>query len=331
MTQPSPLRLVRSLNFTDTGGVPDWIMLIPAGPRSEARDGRWFANTNPDAVVAKFHESFTSKGVDMVVDYEDATETDPTSGHPAAGWIDKVENREGAIWGHVTWTEKASAMIAAREYRFISPVMWHHPETNEVQALDSAALTHNPALSMRALAHRQGGNPETKPGELTMTPEARKALCAKLGLAPEASDTAIATAVEELQSDKVKALASAEAPSLDKFVPRADHDKLKGDLETAQSRLSKIDEDAVEGKVDAAIKAGKIAPASRDYHVAACKADPAAFDAFIEGTPKLPVTEGSELDGKKPDDKGTSELTAEDKAMCRDLGISEEDYVKTAA
>ena len=40
---------------------------------------------------------------------------------PAAGWITAMEMRDGVIWAKVDWTGRAAVMIAAREYRFISP------------------------------------------------------------------------------------------------------------------------------------------------------------------------------------------------------------------
>ncbi len=87
-----------------------------------------------------------------------------------------------------------------------------------------------------------------------MNKENRIALCSKLGLATEASDTTIMDAVATLQDDKQKALNSAQTPSLEKFVPRADHDQVKGELVIAQNRIKEIDEGNVEAMVDDAIK-----------------------------------------------------------------------------
>ncbi len=71
----------------------------------------------------------------------------------------------------------------------------------------------------------------------------------------------------------------------------------------------------------------KIAPASRDYHLAACKTDPDAFKKFVETSPVLDITKESGLDDENIPAEGA--LTAEDKAMCSALGLSEETYKTT--
>lgn len=326
MTHQTTLRIDHALNFAADGNVPEWIMLVPAGSKIEGRDGRWFANTNPDGVVAEFNR----QGVDLVIDFEHGSEDGLSTPSPAAGWISEFENRLGAIWGRVKWTSDAAEMIRKREYRYISPAMWHHRKTREVVALTSVALTHQPNLRIQSLnrkANRSDRTPEnSNPKEIKMDAQTRIALCSKLGLASEASDAAIMTAISGLQDEHQKALNSAEQPSLDKFVPRADHDKLKGDLELAQNKLAEGEQIEIEAKVDAAIADGKIAPASKDYHLAACKTDPAAFDKFIEGAPTLAVTEGSGLDEKSPN--ANSSLDDADKAMCSALGLDEAEYAK---
>jgi phage I-like protein len=300
-------------------------MLVPAGDKIMGRDGRWFSNPNPDQVI----ERFTADGGELVFDYEHATEIFPEDPNPAAGWIKALENRNGAIWGNVEWTDRASEMIANKEYRFISPVMWHDPVTNEVIELSSAALTHKPNLEMPALNKRGERNSKKQienlePMETTMDKQNRIALCSKLGLASEASDTAIMEAVNVLQEDRQKALNSASTPSLEKFVPRADHDQLKDELEKANNRIKEIDEGNIEALVDEAIKAKKIAPASREYHLAACKSNPEAFQEYVKTAPVLDITQESGLDDETIPEGG--ELSAEDKAMCSALGIDEAAY-----
>lgn len=328
MTQNHHLRLVHALNFTSEGNVPEWVMLVPAGERINGRDGRWFSNPNPDQVI----ERFVKDGGELVFDYEHATELFPEDPNPAAGWIKALENRNGEIWGNVEWTSRAAEMIARKEYRFISPVMWHDPVTNEIIELSSAALTHKPNLDMPALNRRTDKKPQTtievpEPMEITMDKQNRIALCSKLGLAAEASDTAIMEAVTVLQEDRAKALNSAETPSLEKFVPRADHDKLADELKSANARLEAVDRENIEALVDGAIKDKKIAPASREYHLAACRSDPDAFREYIKTAPVLDITKDSGLDDENIPEGG--DLSAEDKAMCSMLGITEEAYKST--
>lgn len=332
MTQNHTARLAHALNFTENGKAPEWVMLIPAGNRIEGRDGRWFSNPNPELIV----ERFETDGSEVVFDYEHATELEPMEGHPAAGWVKKIENRDGAIWGKVDWTQRALQMIEGKEYRFISPAIYFDPTSFEIYAVSSAALTHKPNFDMPALNkrgdHSQNNNsqinhPQNNPMETTMDKQSRIALCSKLGLAAEASDTSILDAVSVLQENEQKALNSAQQPSLDKFVPRADHDQVISKLEKAQNTINEANDRDITALVDDAISGKKIAPTSRDYHLAACRQDPEAFKKYIETAPVLDIALNSGLDDKQI--PGGGELTAEDKALCSELGISEDEYKAT--
>lgn len=138
-----------SLPIPETAAVPGWIELIPAGSVIVGLDGRQWINDAPDRIVA----AFTARHQPMVVDYEHASEHRAPQGldAPAAGWIDRLEIRAGAIWGHVEWTAQARQRIEAREYRFISPVFTFEKASSRIVALQSAALTNQPNLSLTAL------------------------------------------------------------------------------------------------------------------------------------------------------------------------------------
>lgn len=88
---------------------------------------------------------------DLVIDYEHQTIAAAANGQPApaAGWIGRLEWREGdgLHAAGVRWTNRAAAMIAAREYRFISPVFTFDGKTGEVGDIQSAGLTNNPGLA----------------------------------------------------------------------------------------------------------------------------------------------------------------------------------------
>jgi len=65
-------------------GPPGWLLLVPAG-RFEGRDGRFWVNDRPDAIVA----AFEAAGQPLPIDWEHATEIKAPAGDPApaAGWI----------------------------------------------------------------------------------------------------------------------------------------------------------------------------------------------------------------------------------------------------
>ena len=321
------LRHGLALNLA-SGNVPEWIEVLPRGPQIAGRDGRRWTLADPHAVVAA-----SLKNHALHIDYEHASEVRAPNGEaaPAAGWIDALEVRDGAIWAHVEWTPKARAMIAEREYRFISPTFYFDKKSLAVLSLVSVGLTNQPNLTMTAL-NRDTGTPETPTEERPrMDKEQLKALCRKLGLQDEASPDAILAAVDTLKGDKDKALNAASSPSLDKFVPRADFDKVKGELETASNSLKRIEGEArdkeITSLVDDAVKGGKIAPASKDFYVAVCRKD-GGLDEFRKFVASAPVLTGaSDLD-KKPAANSGADLPADEKAVCAAMGLSEEQFKK---
>ena len=143
-----------NLPLPETAVVPDWIELIPAGSVIVGVDGRQWLNDTPDRIVSAFAAGIKP----MVVDYENASEHRAPQGldAPAAGWIDRLEIRGGAIWGHVEWTAQARQRIQAREYRFISPVFTFEKASSRIAALQSAALTNQPNLNLTALNSSNG-------------------------------------------------------------------------------------------------------------------------------------------------------------------------------
>ena len=196
---------------------PDEIMLIPAGTfatRAHDRRGPW-TNDRPDAVIA----ATKALGLDLPIDYDHQTQRSETNGKeaPAAGWIKSVFARDGAIWGKVEWTEKATAMLRKKEYRFLSPVFMH-TKAGKVQLLRGAALTNDPALSMPALASADDGADEHS-SELA-------ALALELGL-PETSTVAdIRAAVRRGEEDarEARCVATVDAAVEDGRITPANRD-----------------------------------------------------------------------------------------------------------
>lgn len=91
---------------------------------------------------------------------------------PAAGWVDRLEVRAGAIWGHVKeWTARARQQLAEKAYRFISPVFQFEKTSGRIVALTSAALTNAPNLALTALNSRATGVGD---GGIALTEEERQ-------------------------------------------------------------------------------------------------------------------------------------------------------------
>jgi len=132
------------------GGLPDVVELIPAGQHVIGRDGRAWLNDQPQAIL----DAFAADGKDLPVDWNHATELKARHGEPspAAGWINKLEVRDGgSIWGHVTWTDAGRNSLQAREYRYLSPTFLFERETGRITRMGSVGLVNKPNLPLPAL------------------------------------------------------------------------------------------------------------------------------------------------------------------------------------
>lgn len=160
-----------TLPIPDTADPPEWIELIPQGPVVTGADGRRWLNDSQNTILA----AFAARNRPMVIDWEHASEHRAPVGldAPAAGWIDRIEVRAGAIWAHVErWTERAAAMLKAGEYRYVSPVFNYEKETGRIRELTSIGLTNQPNLPLQALNQRDWSGQLSEP---SLTPEEREA------------------------------------------------------------------------------------------------------------------------------------------------------------
>lgn len=310
--------------------VPDWIELIPAG-RFTGRDERVLINDHPDMVI----ELFNNEGIDLVFDYEHLSEADleDKKPSPAAGWIQALENRDGAVWAKVDWTANARQMIAAKEYRYYSPALFtdEDPETGveaHVLGLSSAGLVHSPYLRSAVLNSKQPTTlkSETKEG-VAMKDGKRITLCQRLGLADEASDDAVLSAVETLGD------AAKKADEFDPsgFVPKADYEKVAAKLAEHEANAAGDLKKEAEAAVNEAIDAEKIAPASKDYHLSACSTREGLdqFKTLMGTAGKLALTQKTELEKEQPAKDKVTTLSTNQKQIAKKMGLSNEDYLAT--
>lgn len=136
---------------------PEWVQILPSGPFIKGIDGRSWTMRDPKLII----EAFELNELPMVVDYEHGQEIKAPKGEeaPAAGWIDKLEIRNGEVWARVEWTEKASKAINSREYRFLSPSFAFNKD-KEIIFMSSVGLTNKPNLVMKALNNVQNDSDE---------------------------------------------------------------------------------------------------------------------------------------------------------------------------
>lgn len=320
-----PMNLARALNIALDAIPPDWVQLLPAGPNIVGTDGRAWTLDDPTALVTAIQQ----RGKSLVIDWEHASEHRAPHGldAPAAGWIDSLEVRNGAIWGHVEWTPRAAQQIRDREYRYLSPVFSYEKTGGRIRALNSAGLTNQPNLPLKAL------NREESPMPLPA------ALCRALDLPEAATESDAVTAVTAIQqrlttvnAELATALNRAETPPLEKFVPRGDYDAALARATNAEQQLQTLQADQRNEKVDAliakALNAGQITPATQDYYKAMCRTETgiAEFEKFLAKAPAV-IGGGSNLDGKPPGGTDVA-LNAEMQQVSAMFGNSVEDLRK---
>jgi phage I-like protein len=86
----------------------------------------------------------------MVIDYDHQ----PVCAPAVAGWISKLIVADDGIWADVNWTALATAALADRRYRYISPYFGHRPN-GRVTRIINAGLINTPNLDLAAVASTQ--------------------------------------------------------------------------------------------------------------------------------------------------------------------------------
>lgn len=321
-----------------TDGPARRIQLFPMG-RQVARDGRVWElvdRAHAEQVVAATLARLGS--AELMIDYDHQAVTAEKVGGtaPAAGWVKQFHVQDDGIWADVEWTAPAAEKLARQEYRYISPWFGFDKETLRLTRFFNAALTNTPALELAAVAS------ERDPGA-TMDP---KAIAKALGLAETATEAEVLAAISK--QNTLAATASASVAAIAKAIGLAADAKPDEVVATAtalksagaggdkldpakfvpmeqfalvKAQLAGIQEDKATAAVDAAIKAGKLAPAARDWGLDLAKRDATAFAKFVDVAPAVLGENGQ---GLKTVPEGG--LTAEERAICKQLGLTEDEF-----
>lgn len=314
---------INTIEIAQTAGeVPEWVPLIPAG-EVVGRDGRTWINDKPEVIL----ESFSELDRDLPIDIEHSTEHKAPKGEPApaVAWIKELENRDGEIWGKTEWNATGKQLVGEQAYRYLSPVILYQPSSGTIVGLTSVAVTNQPNFKLSALNH-QGGD------QLQEENVMLKALLAALALPENATEAEAVAKIQVLNSDLATANNRAANPSLETFVPRADYDTALNRATVAETAIAAIKKETLEADVEYALNQalnyGKITPATKEYHKAQCMQEGglALFTAFCSAAPV--IGDDSDLNKKDPED-GKKSLNAQEKQICENLAISEEDYLKT--
>lgn len=300
-----------------------------SGRPVEVKDG-WLLDHHGAHSIAALSVGRASK---RVIDFEHQTLRAAENGKPApaAGWLSRLEARADGLWAvDVEWTDEAAAMIAARKYRYISPVFPYDKRTGAVLGIAHAALTNDPGLdgltdlaAMTALAN-QFLTPSTQQ-EMPM-----KALLAALGL-PETATEAEALAALAAKTSPIQGVAlTSLAPDPAKYVEIATLTAVRNELATTTTELAalkaKNHEAEVGEVVTAALAAGKLTPAMEGWAKTLGKTDLAALKAFIETAPVVVKPGETQTGGQSQADGKSHQHTDSDTAVMKALCLNAEQF-----
>jgi phage I-like protein len=312
-------------------GVPGEVQIFPCGEvRMEGADPFIVDDEAMNEVIRRFE----ARGIDMVFDYEHQTEggdfASPDGTAPAAGWIRRLINKGAqGLWAAVEWTERAKQLIAGREYRYYSPVFYTSKKDRRLVELARVALTNAPRLNwikpIVAKDKHSGGK----------TMEWWKKFIAKLGLKEDATEADVVSALEARLNEEPRVViakevltalelrdgagASEVVASIHALRQRPD---LTQEVANLKRRLAERDRDDL---VVAAMKAGKLTPAQKEWAEDYALRDPEGFRLFVAKSPQVVPTDPLKTIS---DAKAAGLQSAEEKEICRQLGISTELWEK---
>jgi phage I-like protein len=138
--------------------VPQRVLLAPWG-QVESTNGSFVVDEESANLTLR---AFDEHGTDLPIDYEHqtlgGTYSSPNGQAPAAGWVKRLLAEPGVgLVAEIEWTDQAKKMLAAKEYRYLSPVAIIRKTDRKLVAIHSAALTNKPAIvGMRPIVNRAG-------------------------------------------------------------------------------------------------------------------------------------------------------------------------------
>ena len=346
-----------------------WQQILPGsdfaaydGRPFEVPGNKWLINDETGAALSAQLNARAESGQRLLFDYDHQTLLAKENGQkaPASAWGEKFEWRPGqGLFAQLKFTPAAREHIKNDEYKFYSPVVMYDKTTGQVVDLHSAALTNDPAVKGMAEAAALTNQPQskqTKPTEPKPMNEALALLFGLLGIDVDTSqdiDAAalhaqltkpdVKTKVAALKAQiegaaesetKIAALtAQVEAGGtvdISKHVPVATYNAVVTELAALKADHESITVDQV---IDQAQKDGKfISQAELSYLKDLGNSNMAALKTLIDSRPTIAALNGKQTTAVKPDaeDKtGVAALTADQKSIADQLGISHEDYAET--
>lgn len=344
-----------------------WQQILPAadfaaydGRPFEVPGGKWHINNVSGAALAATLNDRAARGQGLIFDYDHQTLNARENGQkaPSSGEAIAFEWRhDKGLFAQLSYTAAARKHVEDGEYKYFSPVVMYNKETGDVVDLHSVALTNDPAIKGMARAALSFEVPQFNqpPLENTMN-EALALLFGLLGL-PVPSEQDMAALSAKLKSKEVTeavaalksnaqtlehtetALAALQAEfdkgvDISKFVPVETYNGVLHEMAALKADHESLSVDQV---IEQAEQAGKyIARAELSYLKDMGNKNLAALKSTLDSRPVLAALNGKQSNEAPPPAKHdgnapvtVAALSADQKAIATQLGISHEDYAKS--
>lgn len=352
--------ILTCVGFELDDDLPEWIHLFPSEPFWHPK----LAGIVPASLemCEKMAANFKLYVNEMVVDYEHQSMADPPVEAPAAAWIDDVKVMDGGLFGHVReWLGRARTYLSAREYRYISPVfslLARDRRSGETigPALLSAGLTNVPHIDgLTPLVNRT--EPDEMPTILLAT------IAAALSLAETSTEDEILASIDalkkrpeqELPDSVIEALHLENGASGETACSAIVALKTAGQAAKERADNADVQVQQLQASISGAGTAAKgtvsvqeyaklqgehlklqakhqvmvdgVAPAAQDLACSVYLQGQEQYAEYIKTAPRVDITR-IHTPKHKP---AAGRLTAEQLAMCRMSGLTEEEYSEALA
>lgn len=353
MAQKTPLIAALTVDLSQLGNAdgeaPRVIKLLPAGT-FRARDGRpaecaaWKLD---EVLAAILIAEANQRETRYVIDYEHQTLRSVENGKPApaSGWYGTLEWREDGLYAtDVEWTATAAAMIAAKEYRYLSPVFTYDKQ-GRVTGLLHVALTNNPALdelpelqvaALSRLVSLSTQQALEKSMDITeLLEQLRWMLNLPVGATVEDTTAQLQKLIDQLSNGQGTAAASVDLVNLvstqqqriaalsanqvdpARFVSVETMRALQDQVAalTAQQQGREVD-----GLITAALSDGRLLAAQEGWARDLGKSNLAALQGYLATAPKIAALSSTQTQGNPPADNPVAGLDADTLAVCTMFG-----------
>ena len=236
--------------------------------------------------------NFRKRQTDVIVDYEHSTLAAGGTPTPSAGWLKAVDDgpdKDGVLWGWAEYTESGARAVAAKDYKYVSPVIeWGKRDkaTGEAQGatVTSIALVKQPlfeSLPELPLVASDSDGWSFSRGDVVEVKEERnvkitKVIAGAAGKVRLVADDSTESEFAIEGAAAVLTMADVKRTSDGKW----DFSKLGQNKEAliATEVLRAMD---VQELIDRALEAGKITPAQRGFYETAGLADVTGLQTLI--------------------------------------------------